>query len=115
MNLDKEQLTLFQEFILQKQEEEESEVDNCLSEMLNELMKQRNVELADIQRETGIKWSTLLGIKNKKNRYQKLNTNILKLARYFKVSIDYLGFGVEPLRGGEKHEHEQSNNHREGL
>lgn len=68
--------------------------ENVLKEILEELMEERNVTLADIHRKTGIAWSTLQDMKNGKNRYQKLNKNILELAKFFNVSIHYLCFGV---------------------
>lgn len=91
MNLESYQLA-FIEDLTGKQEITKSE--NCLSEILSELMEERKKTLAEIHRETGIPWSTLLDMKNGKNRYQKLNRNILELAKFFNVSIHYLCFGV---------------------
>src|SRR5690554_2441019 len=67
---------------------------NCLQEMLLELMEERSVSLARIHKETGIPFSTLMDWHNGESKSQMLEENILKLARYFNVSLEYLCFGI---------------------
>lgn len=93
MNLEKEQLALFHDFVSREKEKEDDQ-DNCLSLILEKLMSERKITLSQIHIQTGIAWSTLQDMKSKKNDYQKLNKNILKLAKFFNVSIQYLCFGV---------------------
>lgn len=67
---------------------------NILQEILAELMSARGVEMADIHKATGIPYPTLCDWAFGKVQTQKLDRNILKLAQYFNVSIEYLGFGI---------------------
>jgi hypothetical protein len=67
---------------------------NCLQDMMIEIMNERKIELAEIQRETGIPWGTLYAWYSGEVSAQLLDRNILKLAQFFNVSIHYLGFGI---------------------
>lgn len=67
---------------------------NVLQDMLLELMDERKVSLAQIQKETGIPWGTLMGWHNGDVNVQKLDSNILKLAQFFNVHIHYLVYGI---------------------
>jgi hypothetical protein len=57
-------------------------------------MERDKVELADIQKATGIKWGTLYGWYKGDVGSQLLDFNIYKLAKFFNVSIHYLAFGI---------------------
>lgn len=69
---------------------------NCLQDMFIELINERRVELADIQKGTGIPWSTLHGWYIGDVKSQMLDKNVLKLAQFFNVSLEYLAFGIGP-------------------
>lgn len=79
---------------LKKPEELKKIRVNCLQEMLAELMTRDGVELVDVQKATGIPWGTLHSWAVESVSCQKLDINILQLARFFNVSINYLAFGV---------------------
>lgn len=73
---------------------------NCLQDMLLELMDKRQVTLAQIQRETNIPWSTLQGWHDGNANSQLADKNLLRLAQFFKVPLEYLVYGLgsdEPL------------------
>lgn len=70
------------------------EPENCLQDMLLELMDERSIRPSEIQKATGIPWGTLQGWIMGDVKTQKLDRNIFKLAKFFNVSIHYLGFGV---------------------
>jgi hypothetical protein len=67
---------------------------NCLQEMLLELMDRDKVELVDIQKATGIKWPTLYGWYKGEVNAQMADENLLKLAKFFNVSLEYMCFGI---------------------
>lgn len=67
---------------------------NCLQDMLIELMDRDKVQLADVQKATGIAWGTLHSWYTQDVECQLLDWNVFKLAKYFNVSIHYLAFGV---------------------
>lgn len=67
---------------------------NCLQDILLELMDERGIEVKHIQKHTGISYSTLHDWVYGKVRYHFLDDKILKLARFFNVSIQYLAFGI---------------------
>jgi hypothetical protein len=72
---------------------------NCLLEIVAELMDERKISMADIQRETDIPWATLHSwlIDGKS---QILDGNIMALSKFFDCSINYLAFGIgeEPVQ-----------------
>lgn len=90
MNSENEQLAFFD----MPKEPGKVQIKNCLSFILNELMKEKNVTLSQIQQATGIPWSTLSNMKNGKRKTQRTSENILALAKFFNVTIDYLCFGI---------------------
>lgn len=67
---------------------------NQLQEILAELMSERKIEAAEIQKATGIPWGTLQGWIKGDVGAQILDENILKLSKFFNVSIHYLAFGI---------------------
>lgn len=72
---------------------------NCLSEILRELVdgedgQPRPGALAEVERGTGIPMSTLYDWYKGKTRWQALDKNIPKLAKFFGVSIEYLAYGI---------------------
>lgn len=67
---------------------------NILQDMLLELMDERKVSLAQIQKATGIPWGTLQGWHDGDVGCQKLDRNVFELAKFFNVHLHYLGFGV---------------------
>lgn len=77
-----------------------SSANCCIQEILIELMNDWKVELATIQKETGIPWGTLYGFYKGDIKAPILNGNILALANFFNCSISYLAFGIgeEPER-----------------
>ena len=62
--------------------------------MLIELTNERKVDLATLQKETGVPWGTLYGFYKGEIKYPLLNGNILSLAKFFHCSIEYLVFGI---------------------
>lgn len=93
MEIENNQLVLFGEFVQEKLKKE-PEAENCLNEQLEKLISERRVTVAHIHKATGISYSTLHDMMNRKHRYQKLNRNILELARFFNVSIEFLVYGI---------------------
>jgi len=67
---------------------------NILQEILSELMNSRGVEMADIHKATGVPYPTLCDWCFGNVQTQKLDRNILKLAQFFNVSIEYLVYGI---------------------
>ena len=63
-----------------------------------QLMKERNINKAELARESGVPYTTIDGFYKKGWENVKLST-LLKLAAYFEVSVDYLVSGTE---GGAK-------------
>jgi transcriptional regulator with XRE-family HTH domain len=78
-----------------------TKIKNCLQEILSELMTEKRVELADVQKATGIPFPTLWGWATAKTGTQLLDENVLKLAQYFDVTIEYLAFGIGHERPNE--------------
>lgn len=66
---------------------------NCLLEMVAELMDERKISMADIQKATGIPWATLHDWLVA-GRVQTLDGNMLALSKFFNCSINYLAFGI---------------------
>lgn len=73
---------------------DERGIDNCLQDMFLELMNERKCTLADIQRDTGIPFGTIYAWYRGEVRAQLLDRNVLALARYFDVTLEYLAFGI---------------------
>lgn len=67
---------------------------NCLQDMLLELMDERKVSLAQIQKETKIPFSTLMGWHDGSVNCQIADKNLLALARFFNVSLEFLVYGI---------------------
>lgn len=67
---------------------------NCLQDILLELMDERKVTLAQIQKETNIPWGTLMGWHNGDVNSQQADRNLLALSKFFNVSLHYLLFGM---------------------
>jgi hypothetical protein len=67
---------------------------NCLQDMLLELMDERNVTPAQIQKATGIPWGTLAAWISGSVNCQLADQNLLKLARFFNVDLFYLLYGI---------------------
>jgi hypothetical protein len=95
--MEDENLVMFTEEELPVTDEpkkKKKEVENCLQDILLELMERDKVSLADVQRSTGIPWGSLYGWYKGDVQAQMLDWNIFKLAKFFNVSIHYLAFGV---------------------
>lgn len=73
---------------------EEPKINNCLQDMLLSLMNDKGCTLADIQKETDIPWGTLYAWYRGEVRAQLLDQNVLTLAKYFNVTLEYLAFGI---------------------
>lgn len=80
---------------------------NALQEMLIELMNgdldengklvpggRKPTSLADVQKGTNIAWGTLHGWYKGDVSAQLADENLLKLAQFFNVSLEYLCFGI---------------------
>lgn len=67
---------------------------NCLQEILAELMSERSIEMAEIVKATGIKFPTLHDWVKGNVQAQMVDKNLLKLAQFFNVSLEYLCFGI---------------------
>jgi DNA phosphorothioation-dependent restriction protein DptG len=67
---------------------------NILSKIMKELMEERDIKLAQIQKATGIAWSTLHGWYDGDVKAQILDEDLLKVARFFNVTLEYLAFGI---------------------
>jgi hypothetical protein len=57
-------------------------------------MDERKVNPAQIQKATGVPWSTLQGWISGDASTQLADKNLLALARYFNVSLYYLLYGI---------------------
>ena len=60
-----------------------------LTDKLDLLMKQRNINKAELARESGVPYTTIDGFYKKGSENAKLST-LKKLCAYFKCSLDYL-------------------------
>lgn len=78
---------------------------NCLQDMLLELIDKRDVTLAQIQRATEIPWSTLMGWHDGTSGAQLADKNLLRLAQFFKVPLEYLVYGI----GSDEDQYERFN------
>jgi hypothetical protein len=78
----------------QTDEPKKRERVNCLQDMLLELMHERKISLATIQKTTGIPWPTLIGWHSGDVACQMADKNLLALARFFNVSLEYLVYGI---------------------
>lgn len=67
---------------------------NCLQDQFIELLNSRKVELAEVQRATKIPWGTLQGWYAGDVNCQMADGNLLALARFFNVTVDYLVYGI---------------------
>lgn len=81
-----------------KPKKEEKVSINFLQENLLRLLERDGVELAEVQRETGIPWGTFYSWYKKDVVAQLLDINIKELADYFDVSVDFLAFGVKKYK-----------------
>ena len=67
---------------------------NNMQEQFLELLNKKGCSLADIHRETQIPWGTLYGWYKGDVKAQFADRNLLELAKFFNVTIDYLCFGI---------------------
>lgn len=67
---------------------------NCLQDILIEVMNERGLTDAQIVKATGIAWSTYFGWVSGQTATQLADKNLLKLAQYLNLSIEYLCFGI---------------------
>jgi hypothetical protein len=84
----------------QTDEPKKVEKVNCLQDQLLDLMNERGVSLAEIQASTGIPWGTLMAWHDGKFGSQLADKNLLRLAQFFKVPLEFLVYGLgsdEPL------------------
>jgi hypothetical protein len=75
-------------------EKEEKPRVNCLQEMFIELLDERKLQLVDVQKGTEIPWGTIYAWYCGDVRAQLADRNLLKLAQFFNVSLEYLCFGI---------------------
>lgn len=98
---DKNNLTLVPVEQLPQTDEPKKKVKvsiNILQENLIKLMERDKVELATIQRETGIAWGTFYSWYKSEVSAQLLDLNIKELADFFDVSVDFLAFGTKKYK-----------------
>jgi hypothetical protein len=67
---------------------------NILQDIFLELLEERKVTLSQVQKATEIKWGTLMGWHDGSVRSQMADKNLLRLAQFFNVSLEYLCFGI---------------------
>lgn len=77
-----------------KKKERKKPSSNILKQIMRELMEERNINLAQIQKATALKWSTLYGWYKGDAQTQILDQDLLKLAQFFNVTLEYLAFGI---------------------
>jgi hypothetical protein len=70
------------------------EIENCLTEILNEVFFERKLTEAKVARDTDIPFTTLNDWLNGRVQKQTLGKNIPKLARYLNLSIEYMVYGI---------------------
>lgn len=80
----------------------ESAPRNKLQVMFILLLNEKKVLLSDVSRATGIHLSTLQDWYKGQSDYHFADIRLLKLARYFNVSLEFLLFGIRP---GEEIDH----------
>lgn len=66
----------------------ETRIKNLVSKNFNQLVNLNNITIKQVAIDTGISANTLSSIKNKQG-YRPIFYNIVKLANYFKVPLDY--------------------------
>ena len=67
---------------------------NCLNEILAELMSERKITDSQVVKATGIPWSTWSSWCYGEVRSQLADKNLLLVARFFNVSLEYLVYGI---------------------
>lgn len=67
---------------------------NCLQEILLEVMNERKLTLAEIQKGTGISWATIISWHEGTYNSQRADKNLLKLAQFLNLNLSYLLFGI---------------------
>lgn len=96
--MEQDQVQMFKELPIYQEDLEriknKKQSVNCLQEIFAELMEKRKVSLAEVQKETKIPWGTLHGWMKGEVEAQKADRNLLALAQYFKVSLEYLVYGI---------------------
>lgn len=73
---------------------EKARAVNCFQEIFLEILDERKLGLAPIQKAADIPWPTLQGWYAGSTKTPLLDINILKLAQFLNVSIEYLCFGI---------------------
>lgn len=93
-----ENLPMFEELPVYPEDLEKSKKKkdsvNCLQDILIELLDARGVQLSDVQKATKIPWGTLIDWYSGDNETQRTDENLLRLAQYFNVTIEYLCYGI---------------------
>lgn len=68
-------------------------------ERFEKLIKDKNATVAEVSRATGIPYTTLDSYVKKKQNYTSME-NVIKLAEYFGVSMEWLATGKEIAKDG---------------
>jgi hypothetical protein len=84
--------------ITDKPKKEKKVSINILQENLLKLMNRDKVELAEIQKATGVPWGSLYGFFKGSVQAQLLDLNIKELSDFFDVSVDFLAFGISKYK-----------------
>lgn len=67
---------------------------NCLQDMLIEIMNERGLKDAEIVKATNIPWATFHGWVSGEVSCQLADQNLLRLAQFLNVSLEYLVYGI---------------------
>lgn len=100
MNLDN-QIPFFESIPMDNPDalkKKKKEINNIICEMLNELLSARDINLAKVVKDTGIPFTTLDDWANGRTT-PMADENLIKLANYFEVTLEYLCFGIGPDMG----------------
>jgi hypothetical protein len=92
MTLD--QVPMFTELPMDNPDAHKEKPINILQDQFVYLMDRDKVQLADIQKTTGIPFTTLYDWYRGNVVAQKADKNLLTLAQYFKVTLEFLCFGI---------------------
>jgi hypothetical protein len=94
-NSDKtDQVPMFSDLPMDNPDAKKSEPCNILQDQFIYLLDRDKVELAEVQKQTGIAFTTLYDWYRGNVSTQKADKNLLTLARYFKVTLEFLCFGI---------------------
>lgn len=77
-----------------KKDERPKRYRNCLADIFHELISERKISLAKVHKETGIPFPTLDDWIKGTSKSQLTDDNLMILARYLNVGLEYLCYGL---------------------